>query len=191
MKKWFMCLLVSVILLPVQAKEIKGVTLPDTVTLEQVPLQLNGAGIRTKLLFNVYVIGLYTPHTMQQAEAIVQLNKPRRIWLTLLRKVDANSICASLLDGLKNNLNASEMANFQPQIEQMEKLFKRSGTLQKGDIVTLDLIPTQGLSIKVRDGQQTADITSETFARSVLRIWLGQNPVDKKLKQELTHQATG
>jgi hypothetical protein len=185
MRKWLMGLLLGMIVLSVQAKEIKRVTLPETVTVDQVPLVLNGAGIRTKLLFDVYVIGLYTPQKMQQPEAIIHHNKPRRILITLLRTVDANSMYVSLLDGLKHNLSTSEISSFQAQIAQMEALFRRSGALQKGDSIILDFIPTRGLKINIRGGQHTANIVSEAFARSVLKIWLGQKPADKKLKHLL------
>jgi hypothetical protein len=184
MKKWLMGLLLGTLVLSVQAREIRRVILPETVTVEDVPLLLNGAGVRTKLLFDVYVVGLYTPQKMQQPEAIIQLNTPRRLAITVLRNVDANSLYVSLLDGLKNNVSSSEFSSFQAQIGQMESLFKRSGALQKGDTVVLDFTG-QGLKMNVRAGQHTTDIASDAFARSVLRIWLGQKPADKKLKQVL------
>ena len=41
------------------AREVAGVTLPDTVSVEGKTLKLNGAGLRTKVVFKVYVAGLY------------------------------------------------------------------------------------------------------------------------------------
>lgn len=43
------------------AKEVAGVTLPETITLGSKPLVLNGAGIRSKFFIKVYVGALYLP----------------------------------------------------------------------------------------------------------------------------------
>lgn len=185
MKKCLMGLLLSSILCSAQAKEISGMMVPDTLTVEQVPLQLNGVGIRTKLIFDVYVIALYTAQKIQQPETLIQLNKPNRIWISFLRKVDANTMYVSLLDGLKNNLTMAEIARFKPQLEQMEKLFNRVQILQKGDTVVIDIVPNYGLKINIQEGKYKTDIASEAFAYSLLNIWLGTKPVDKKLKSVL------
>ena len=38
-----------------QARELEGVTLPDTLTAGEKTLKLNGAGLRKKAMFKVYV----------------------------------------------------------------------------------------------------------------------------------------
>ena len=41
------------------AAELAGVTMPDTDTVEGKTLKLNGLGLRKKMVFKVYVAGLY------------------------------------------------------------------------------------------------------------------------------------
>ena len=59
------CLLLTMLLFGplVSAREIAGVTIPDTAQLspDGTTLVLNGAGVRRKFFFKIYVAGLYLP----------------------------------------------------------------------------------------------------------------------------------
>ena len=55
----------------VNALELAGVKLPDSAQVGNTSLQLNGAGIRTKLIFKVYVGALYLPQKQTSADAII------------------------------------------------------------------------------------------------------------------------
>jgi len=49
--------------------EVSGVTLPDTVAFEGKTLKLNGMGLRKKVVFKVYVAGLYLETPTKDAAA--------------------------------------------------------------------------------------------------------------------------
>ena len=55
-------------------------------------LQLNGAGLRTRAFFKVYVAALYVPQKSADAAALLAQKGPRRITLTMLRNIDADSL---------------------------------------------------------------------------------------------------
>lgn len=184
LKKCLILFLSLFLLSQVQAREIKGVTFFETINYGQTPLLLNGAGVRTKLFFDIYAIGLYTTEKMHDASALIQQAKPRRVRISLLHKVEAESICSSLMNSLEHNVSAAELVSLKPYIEQTRALFKRSGTLQKGDTVVLDIVPDIGLQVSIK-GQEPSTIASERFAQGMLSIWLGEHPVDKKLKHVL------
>ena len=57
----FVAMLVIFTSLEASAKKIAGVDVPQTVTIENKNLVLNGAGIRKKLFIKVYVGALYLP----------------------------------------------------------------------------------------------------------------------------------
>jgi hypothetical protein len=59
-----------VLLFPVQARELAGVKLPDSVTIADThsTLTLNGAGIRKKLFIKIYVEALYLAQPTKSAE---------------------------------------------------------------------------------------------------------------------------
>ena len=64
-------MLLSSVAAPTLAVEIAGVKVPDTVTAEGKTLKLNGAGLRTKLMFKVYVASLYLETPSKDSAAIV------------------------------------------------------------------------------------------------------------------------
>ena len=47
--------------LNLQAADLAGVTMPDSVQVGNTTLVLNGLGLRTKIVVKVYVAGLYLP----------------------------------------------------------------------------------------------------------------------------------
>ena len=68
--------------LPAPAKEVAGVSLPETTTVDGKTLKLNGAGLRKKVVFKVYVAGLYleTP----SKDAVNGLKTLQQLWLEAL-----------------------------------------------------------------------------------------------------------
>ena len=73
--------------LPAIAADVGGVKLDDKMSLGGQELVLNGAGIRTKVMFKVYVGSLYVPAKASTAAA-VYAKAPRRVQLNMLRDVD-------------------------------------------------------------------------------------------------------
>src|SRR5574340_908368 len=64
---------------PVQAKEIGGVNLPDTLPAGKEQLILNGAGLRTKFFIKVYAGGLYLKKKETDARKIIAADEPMAI----------------------------------------------------------------------------------------------------------------
>ena len=52
--------------------EIAGVALDDDIAVAGVPLVLNGAGLRTRFMLEVYVIGLYVRARTTSADAVIK-----------------------------------------------------------------------------------------------------------------------
>ena len=59
------------LVLPVLAKEVAGVNVPESTTVEGKTLKLNGAGLRKKVVFKVYVAGLYLETPSKDAAAVI------------------------------------------------------------------------------------------------------------------------
>ncbi|XZG68983.1 chalcone isomerase family protein [Chitinibacteraceae bacterium HSL-7] len=147
-------------------------------------LVLNGAGIRSKLVFDVYHIALYAPHKSGDAGVLINQAAPRRLVLTLLRNVDSDALYGGLEDGLLANEGSKALDEYRAQLGQLKGVFQRAGDPRKGDVIVLDLLPGKGVAVTVR-GQPQGVIAGEAFARGVLSIWLGSVPVQKSLKEAL------
>ena len=168
-----------------QAVEIEGVKLDPAAQVGGAALVLNGAGVRTRAIFKVYVGGLYVPQKSNSAAALLSQKGPRRLVLTMLRTVDADSFAGPLNDGLKNNHSEAQLAGFKAQIDAMNAALKAVNEAKKGDVLHFEYLPDSGTRITVNGQPKGAPIPGEDFYTAMLRIWLGDKPADGDLKKGL------
>ena len=83
--------------------EIAGVTVPATVDAGGQSLVLNGAALRKKAVFKVYVAGLYLPAKSNDADAILAADGPRELRMEFVRDVGKDKMCEAWDESLKNN----------------------------------------------------------------------------------------
>lgn len=69
----------------------------------------------------------------------------------------------------------------QDKIDQFNAMFD---DVKKGDIIVLDFIPDQGTMVTIAK-QEKGVIPGKDFNDALLRIWLGEKPVNKGLKEKL------
>ena len=167
-----------------QAVEVAGVRFEDKTQLapNTQELVLNGAGLRTKFFVKVYAGGLYLPQTNRNAAEIVAMPGPKRVQLVMLRDVTAKQFGDAFKEGLEDNISAEELQRIKPQTDQLFALIEQIGELKKTGIVRLDYVPESGTRIQVNGESKGAPIPGGELYRALLRIWLGDKPVDADLK---------
>lgn len=168
-----------------QPVEVEGVKLEAGSQLGTAKLQLNGAGLRTKVFFKVYVAGLYTPQKATSAAQLLAQTGARRVTITMLRNVDAESFAGALNDGLRDNHTEAEFAAMKPKIDALNANLKAVGEAKKGDVIHFEFVPELGTQVTVNGQTKGSVIAGEDFFTAVLRIWLGEKPVDASLKKAL------
>lgn len=166
------------------AIELQGVKLADQLEVQGQPLQLNGAGVRKKMVFDVYVAALYTPRQTSDAQAVLNTKVPKRLQLTLLRTVEGRALVQSLKDGLQDNVSATQYAAYADKVKELEQILLQAQTAKAGEVITLDFLPGQGSKIQFQ-GRVLGVVSGDDFARDLLQIWLGKQPVQQDLKTKL------
>jgi len=167
-----------------QAAEVAGVRLEDKTQVESRELVLNGAGLRKRLFFNVYVIGLYLPEKLKDARAVLSAAGPKRADIHMLRDVGADQFIEALVDGLRANTSEEEMKAHEPRIKQLSDTMAALKEAKKGMRIALDW--TGAATQLVVNGKPAgAPIAGEDFYRALLRIWIGERPVQDDLKKAL------
>ena len=169
-----------------QGVELEGVKLEPTAQVGGTMLQLNGAGLRTRAIFKVYVAGLYVPQKSADAAALLAQKGPRRISITMLRSVDADSFSGALNDGLRANHTEAQVAALKPQIDTLNANLKAVGEAKKGDVIHFEYLPESGTRVTVNGQARGTAIPGEDFFTAVMRVWIGDKPVDADLKKGLT-----
>jgi hypothetical protein len=168
--------------LPAAAVNISGVDIPDTLPLANggSALVLNGAGVRDKLFFDIYIGALYLPAKTSDARAILASAGPASIVMHFLYKeVSREEITDAWTDGLTANLTAAEMQALQPRLDKFNTLFR---TVHKGDIIQISYRPGSGTEVRI-SGEWRGIVDGEDFFHSLLGIWLGAHPVSNTLKR--------
>jgi hypothetical protein len=183
--RWIAALAMALLALGAAAQplEIEGVKLEPTAQLGGAALQLNGAGVRTRAIFKVYVAGLYVPQKANSAAALLAQKGARRVAITMLRNVDADTFASALIEGLQKNHSEAQLAGFKAQIDALNANLKAAGEAKKGDVIHLEYAPDAGTRVVVNGKPQGTAIAGEDFYTAVLRIWLGDKPADGDLKK--------
>jgi len=178
-------LLAMVTVAHAQPVEVEGQKFEPTVQVGDQTLRLNGVGLRKRAFFKVYVNGLYVPQKSADAATLINEKGPRRASLRMLRNVGADSFVSAFTDGLRNNLSEAQMVALKPQIDAFTSTLKSIGEAKEGDIINFDYTPEGGTRITVNGQPRGTAIAGHDFYAAVMRIWLGDKPVDEGLKKGL------
>ena len=167
------------------AREIAGVEFAPTAQVGGRTLTLNGVGVRSFAIFDVYAAGLYVPSIARSSAALLAQTGPRRVAMTLLRDVDGAQISDAVTGGLEDNHSEAELRELAPQIATLEADLTAIGAVREGDAIVFEYTPEAGTRI-LRNGRPVGGaIAGEDFFRAVLRVWIGEAPVDDDLKRGL------
>jgi len=169
------------------AAEVAGVRLPDTESLGPggTPLVLNGAGARKRAFFQVYAIGLSLAERRTAGAEAIGAPGAKRIAIHMLRDVGADAFVEALVEGIRENHSAAELAALEPRVKQLSATLAELKEAKKGMRITLDWVPAAGTRLAVEGRPAGSPIPGEDFYRALLRIWLGERPVQDDLKRAL------
>ena len=168
----------------IYAQTVADINIPDTITLpgSSKQLVLNGAGIRTKFIFDIYIGALYLEQKQSSTETIYSQTGNKRVHMHFLYdEISMDKLTDSWSDGFKNNHNETELANLQQRIDNFNNLFT---AVKKGDVINIDFQPGKGTTVSINDVNK-GKVSGDDFFVALLKIWLGNSPADSELKQAM------
>ncbi len=181
MKKIIITLLaLSLLAIPLESAERAGINLPDSITIDGTRLTLNGIGLRTKLMFKVYVAGLYVEKTTSNANMIIASDQIKRVTMIMMRDLGKSKITDAVEAGFKKN-NKNQMGALRARLDRFNAGIS---DLKEGDNLTITYVPETGTTLTSRGGT-TLTIEGKDFGDALFSVWLGQHPVDEDLKEEM------
>lgn len=167
------------------AVELAGVKVEDAVTVSGTKLQLNGAGIRYKGPFKVYVGDLYTTRRVSSLDDLIAAPGPKRLSMTFLRDINSAEFGKLLTRGMEDNVSKQELSKIIPGMIKMGDIFAANKSFAPGDVCSLEWDPAKGLSVYAKGKLQAEPFKDPAFYRALMSIWFGNTPADWKLKDEL------
>lgn len=142
-------------------------------------LTVTGLAVRKKFIFKVYGIAHYMqdPQKMSKEEAfqaILTNDKAKQITMDFSRDVGADKIQGAYYDGFKKIANREEFAEIKPLVDQFVGFFDKE--VKENEQYILRWLPG-GTVISIVQGEEKPAISSETFARVLWSIWLGEDSI--------------
>lgn len=166
---------------PLHAASLAGVSMPDTIVANTKDLQLNGMGLREKYWIDIYVAGLYLPQKMSNPEEIIKQNIAKQIQIEFIY---SNVPKAKMIEVLEENIQN----NPQFSAETVASIRKCGTWMQDfttGDVVSFDYVPdTQTTTIYI-NGSQRGSVQSQEFMQAIFAMYVGKYPATEELKRGL------
>ena len=147
-------------------------------------LRLNGTGIRRMFGFRVYVAALYLPEPARSASQVLERDQPRRLLITLLRDTSTDQNIDALKSGLIDNNSEAELDAIQNEVSHFLASLHQVHEVPTGTVIQIDYLPGKGTHTRV-GCHDLGLVPGERFNRALLKIWLGDNPIQHSLKQSL------
>lgn len=165
------------------ATNIAWVDIPKFATLsDNTQLQLNGAGIRTKFFFDIYVGALYLIKPTTSVDTILTSGDANRVSMHFLYKQLAkHKLTDAWVEGFKENNNDENFKKLKSRLDTFNAIFSDT---KKGDTILLDYLPTKGTEIWF-NGELKGLIPGADFNNALLKVWLGEAPADSNLKDAM------
>ena len=170
------------------AAEVAGIKFEDRTRVASADLVLNGAGLRRRAFFQVYAIALYLPDRKPAAADAIALAGAKRVAIHMLRDVDAATFTEALTDGMRANHEETVMKALEPRVAALAAIMAELQEAKKGMAILLDWQPGAGTVVSVDGKPRGKPIEGDDFFRALLRIWLGDKPVQEDLKRALLGQ---
>ena len=156
---------------PIAAATLAGVTMPDSVKVGDHQLALNGMALRSKMIFKVYVGGLYLPDKEHDWKKVLAEDEPRRMVMQWVRNVGKDLICEGWQEGLEAN-TPNATAEVKKNFEALCGLMQDS---KIGDRFVFTYLPGGGVEVAINDAVK-GTLGAKPFADALFATWIGPKP---------------
>ncbi|WP_374590474.1 chalcone isomerase family protein [Aquabacterium sp.] len=172
-------------LAPARAASIEGQHYDDAITLSRSPLQLNGVGLRGVAFIRAFVVGLYVEHPSSEPASLIEATGPKRLAIRMLMDAPIEVFANAITHGMNKNTTPEEQVAMADRVARFRANVVAVGEVHVGDRIDLDYLPKRGLVFSFNGHERGAAVQGEDLYRALLKIFIGERAVDKKLRQAL------
>jgi hypothetical protein len=158
------------------------------VQISNTQLQLNGMGSRYKAVVKVYDLGLYTSRKVHTVEELFALDGPKRLQFVAQRDINSTDLGRMMVRAMSDNSSREIINRHMDAATRLIEIFSSSLKIAAGETFSVDFVPGKGAFFSFHGQQQGEPVGDAEFFNMMLRIWLGDMPVDHSLKSALLGQ---
>lgn len=167
------------------ALTIENVMFPDTISIGNRQIPLRGAALlRWLSIFKVYVAALYLPE-MEVPQNVPAEDIPKRLEISYLVSIDGPDSGKGAEAILERNLSADDLARLRTRIGKLNAVYR---DVKPGDRYALSYLPGKGKELSY-NGRPLITIEGDDFAAAYFAIWLGSDPNDRDMRDQLVKGA--
>jgi Chalcone isomerase-like len=156
-----------------------------TQSLDDKILSLNGAGLRTKMVFKVYAAGFYTEKKVEKDKDAFDPKIAKRLRLVMMRNISGDEVARLFIKSAQANFPHELKAKTLMTVEKFGEMFAQYPALKEGDVLLIDYVPSKGISVTVKGIPGPETYSDPDFHTLLMGIWFGPKPADESLKAAL------
>ena len=172
--------IVALTVQPSPATELEGVHFADQYRSGEVTMGLQCVGLlRYKLFIKAYVAALYLGDGTAAGDVLA--DAPRRLELSYFWSIRGADFGTAGDQILAQNIDAKTFAALRPRLDRINALYR---DVKPGDRYSLTYVPGVGTELAL-NGDPLGVIDGADFGAAYFRIWLGEHPIDVRLRDQL------
>lgn len=165
-----------------QARQVGGITFPESITVNEATLTLNGAGVRSKYFLDVYAVGLYLKEPSQNPAEIIQADETQMLRLVITSShITKDRLTDSIEEGVRLSAGR-DYPRYKPMLDDLWAAL--TFEVRVGDVFEFFYIPGKGTAFTMNK-KELRVLPDFQFKRVLFGIWLGENPIQKSVKAAL------
>jgi len=182
---WLTLLLLAGLVAPLQARAATegGVDFADAASLGAVEadgaLELCATGLLRVGLLKGYAAALYRESCDAGREPLDDAGK--RLELAYFWSIDGDRFGEAAEKILRRNLEAEDYAALEDRLARLHASYE---SVEPGDRYALTYVPGRGTALSL-NGRTLTTVEGGDFARAYFGIWLGEQPIDEGLRDDL------
>lgn len=154
-------------------KSLKGVEFPETKTVNEMSLVLNGLGLRLATIFGVkvYVGALYLDKKETDTNKILANTNPKQVVMHFLRDVEKEDLIKGFKEGFENN-----GINYKENQDKWDVLFNTLPNVKEGEKITITL-EKDGITVATKNNTEV--LKGFPPANKFVALWIQEAPNDE------------
>jgi hypothetical protein len=165
------------------AIEVEGKQFGDVETIAGKRLELIGAAVRQKWVFDVYAFGAWTESGQCDTAALINTDEVKYIRLEMLRDVDAERMASNIGKSFDNNMPPGAPAALAQQRKTFQSYFKEEA--KEGQRIEFIYVPGTGMTLKQNGKQLGPPLAGFEFTKVFWSIYFSDKTCCEDLKTDL------